>query len=334
LPPNVNLTAAGVYSLGVASIAPSEGDGRAVIGGVVTYAVVVNIPITGAKQAVLNVNIPSAAGGLALVSNQSTGKLSVSLAAVSPALTTDISGGFSAAVAQASAGVGAAGTPSGQVLSVNLGDVTNSSKDQGAAQTLTIDVPTVVLDNNTGPNSASAPGVNSNGSTLAVTASLTSLLNGASTTSPVQSTTIGVANPSPTMGWTPSPGANATITVVLGIYQPQIELPPGFTCTTATETGGPSGVGCFPGSGQVTFDQPLLSGPSVITVTVTGPPSGPMCPSVEWLSSNPTNQSLSGNLTYVSYAWPRSGPDDDQRPKNERVTGEGNKMTLTSCPTG
>jgi hypothetical protein len=178
-----------------------------------------------------------------------------------------------------------------------------------------------------------------------VTATLTSLLNGASTTSPLQSTTVGVANPSPTITWIGPSAGTSTFTVTLGtpttsgeaIYQPQIELPAGLTCLSATEAGGPDGVGCSPNSQQVTFDQPLLSGTgSVITVTVSGSAPPLVCPSVEWLSSTPTNQALTGDPTYVIYAWPRSGPHNDQRPQNEippSAQAEGNTVTVMSCPT-
>jgi hypothetical protein len=75
----------------------------------------------------------------------------------------------------------------------------------------------------------------------------------------------------------------------------------------------------------------LASGAAVITVTLA--PGVMTCPTgaaVEWLSSTGTGQSLSGNPTYVSYAWPRSGPNDDQRPVSEQIGGtEGDDVPVT-----
>lgn len=280
VPGNVNLSQPGIYSLAVGSITPSEGDGRAVIGATVNYAVTVNVPTSGTSHTDLLVSLPS---GLALKS--STTSPQVGLGAVSSSLSTDYPGGFAAAVA-ASTYTPQAGTPPGELLDVPLGDISNSSGDQTQAQTMTFNVPAMVLNADDVRDSTA----------LAVSASLQTFANGAPVKSAAVTSTITVANP--------SVGASVTgdtVTLSLSqsagsvVYDVRVTGP---ACSSASGAGGTCG------GGTASFST-VTSG-SGVTVTY---PSGTCAQvAVSWLSA-PYPQ---GPLSQIesSYAYPRYGPTD------------------------
>lgn len=267
VPASVNLSQAGVYSVSVRSMSPAEGDGRAVIGATVTYAVTANIPVTGTSHTDLLFSLPS---GMSLKS--STSNPQVGLGSVSPALHTDYPGGFAAAVAN-STYTPLGGIPSGQRLDVPLGDITNSSGDQTAAQTITVNVPTVVLNSDNVPLGTSPA--------MAASASLQTVANGA----PVA-----------------SPGVTSTITVANPLVVPSVN---GSTLTlTLSQTAGGVAyqvVVFANGSPVVVFSQIVSGVPQSTTI-----PCG--TGQVEWLSAPITN----GPESQIDgpYAYPRYGPDN------------------------
>lgn len=301
VPATVNLTQPGIFGVSVASITPSEGDGRAVIGATVNYAITVNIPVSGTTHTDLLFTLPS---GLSLKSTNSNPQ--VSLGAVSSSLQTDYPGGFAAAAAAATY-TPQGGLPPGQRLDVPLGDITNSSGDQTVAQTITVNVPAVVLN---------ADDV-SDGMALAASASLQTYNNGAPVASPAVTSTITVASP-PSINLSETPTGSLTITLPESagsvIYDVSVFTGLCSSCTLAQ-----------------TIPQ-VASGPGA-TINL------PACSAqvtVEWLSAPFPN----GPVSQIEgpYAYPRYGPDitpvGNPTPQQGTQKGASNKQELTGVVCG
>ena len=299
VPTNTNLAQAGVFAMS-SSVNPSEGDGRAVIGATVTFAVTVNIPVSGSTRTDLFVTLPA---GLTFQSPLTSTTPVVNIGSITPGLTTDYGGGggFAAAVAAASFEPFEAG----QRLDVPLGDITNSSGNQTAAQTIVLDVPTVVLN---------ADGVVDN-TALPVSAQLQTYVNGAPVLSAAVTSTVTAANPMINATYVTNPlvPGGATLTLSLPVsgtvaYQVLVILlnPDVEACSPQDNPGG----ACI-GANEAFFPSLSAGEPATQSTVNIDPtfPGGDGCAGVaiEWLSANITTGQSGID---AGQAFARSGPND------------------------